>query len=181
MERPKIKYIKSLSKSTHWKDVIFYHKKSRISADFNVTDGMPYTNYLSRGDNKSFFPLWIEISISILCDNYEFGKYLSVKIQHNYHIYHIYHLKIYELSPFLVEYWILLHLYFFRLLCLECTLISLICVLKYILITIKKKTNLYRLEHAFIITISIKTREVLVRFFFLLNAGLTKMHKPSTL
>ena len=56
-ERPKIKYIKSLPKSTHGKDVIFYHKKSRISADFNVTDGMPYTDYLSRGDNKSFFPL----------------------------------------------------------------------------------------------------------------------------
>jgi hypothetical protein len=70
---------------------------------------MPYTDYLSRGDNKSFFPLWIEISINILCDNCEFGKYLSVKIQHNYHIYH---LKIKELSPFLVEYWILLHLYF---------------------------------------------------------------------
>jgi hypothetical protein len=50
---------------------------------------MPYTDYLSRGDNKSFFPLWIEISINILCDNYEFGKYLSVKIQHNYHIYHL--------------------------------------------------------------------------------------------
>ena len=56
-ERLKIKYIKSVSKSTHGKDVIFYHKKSRISADFNVTDGMPYTDYLSRGDNKSFFPL----------------------------------------------------------------------------------------------------------------------------
>ena len=49
-ERPKIKYIKSLPKSTHGKDVIFYHKKSRISADFNVTDGMPYTDYLSRGE-----------------------------------------------------------------------------------------------------------------------------------
>ena len=56
-ERPKIKYIKSLPKSTHGKDVISYHKKSRIFADFNVTDGMPYTDYLSRGDNKSFFPL----------------------------------------------------------------------------------------------------------------------------
>ena len=56
-ERPKIKYIKSLPKSTHGKDVIFYHKKSRIFADFNVTDGVPNTDYLSRGDNKSFFPL----------------------------------------------------------------------------------------------------------------------------
>jgi hypothetical protein len=53
-ERPKIKYIKSLPKSTHGKDVIFYYKKI---ADFHVTDGMPYTDYLSRGDNKSFFPL----------------------------------------------------------------------------------------------------------------------------
>jgi hypothetical protein len=44
-ERPKIKYIKSLPKSTHGKDVIFDHSKSRISADFNVTDGMPYTYY----------------------------------------------------------------------------------------------------------------------------------------
>jgi hypothetical protein len=88
-ERPKIKYIKSLPKSTHGKDVIFYHKKFCIFADFNVTDGMPYTDYLSRGDNKSFFPLWIEISINILCDNYEFDKYSSLKIQHNYHIYHL--------------------------------------------------------------------------------------------
>jgi hypothetical protein len=56
-ERPKIKYIKSLLKSTHRKDVIFHHKKSRIFADCNVTDGIPYTDYLSRGDNKSFFPL----------------------------------------------------------------------------------------------------------------------------
>jgi hypothetical protein len=47
-ERPKIKYIKSLPKSTHGKDVIFDHKKWRISAHFNVTDGMPYTDYLSR-------------------------------------------------------------------------------------------------------------------------------------
>ena len=85
-ERPKIKYIKSLLKSTHGKDVIFYHKKSHIFADFNVTDGMPYTDYISRGNNKSFFPLWIEISINILCDNYEFDKYSSVKIQHNYHL-----------------------------------------------------------------------------------------------
>jgi hypothetical protein len=81
-----MKYIKSLPKSTHGKDVIFYLRKSRISTDFNVTDGMLYTDYLSRGDNNSFFPLWIEISINILCDNYEFGKYLSVKVQHNYHL-----------------------------------------------------------------------------------------------
>jgi hypothetical protein len=47
---------KDFLKSTHGKDVIFYHKKFRIFADFNVTDGMPYTDYLSRGDNTSFFP-----------------------------------------------------------------------------------------------------------------------------